>query len=90
MTNQQNSFRSQLQREDIDQLAGTEVRSRRRRFSKVYALGGNRFQAVTYAQPVHHYNTRTHEWDEIDNRFVATPRLEAAKASWRRGADAGR
>ena len=80
-----NRFRSNMSREQFDQLQGTEIKSKRTRFGKVYALGANRFQAVTYTDPVHRFNEKTREWDEMDNRFSATPRMKAAKAAWQQG-----
>lgn len=80
-----NRFRAQMTREQYDELPGTEVKSKRTRFGKVYALGANRFQAVTYTDPVHRYNEATHTWEEIDNRFSATPSMQAAKANWAQG-----
>lgn len=80
-----NRFRSNMSREQFDQLQGTEIKSKRTRFGKVFALGANRFQAVTYTDPVHRFNEKTHKWDEMDNRFSATPRMKEAKASWQQG-----
>ena len=80
-----NRFRSNMSREQFDQLQGTEIKSKRTRFGKVFALGANRFQAVTYTDPVHRFNEKTHEWDEMDNRFSATPRMKEAKAAWKQG-----
>lgn len=80
-----NRFRSNMSREQFDQLQGTEIKSKRTRFGKVFALGANRFQAVTYTDPVHRFNEKTREWDEMDNRFSATPRMKAAKAAWQQG-----
>ena len=80
-----NRFRSNMSREQFDQLQGTEIESKRTRFGKVFALGANRFQAVTYTDPVHRFNEKTHKWDEMDNRFSATPRMKEAKAAWQQG-----
>ena len=80
-----NRFRSNMSREQFDQLQGTEIKSKRTRFGKVFALGANRFQAVTYTDPVHRFNEKTREWDEMDNRFSATPRMKEAKAAWKQG-----
>ena len=80
-----NRFRSNMSREQFDQLQGTEIKSKRTRFGKVFALGANRFQAVTYTDPVHRYNEKTREWDEMDNRFSTTPRMKEAKAAWKQG-----
>lgn len=80
-----NRFRNYMTREQYDELPGTEVKSKRTRFGKVYALGANRFQAVTYTDPVHRYNEATHAWEEIDNRFSTTPSMQAAKANWAQG-----
>ena len=85
MNKKHNRFRSNMSREQLDQLQGTEIKSKRTRFGKVYALGANRFQAVTYTDPVHRFNEKTHEWDEMDNRFSATPRMKEAKAAWKQG-----
>ena len=85
MNKKHNRFRSNMPREQFDQLHGTEIKSKRTRFGKVFALGANRFQAVTYTDPVHRFNEKTHEWDEMDNRFSATPRMNEAKASWQQG-----
>lgn len=74
-----------MSREQFDQLQGTEIKSKRTRFGKVFALGANRFQAVTYTDPVHRFNEKTREWDEMDNRFSATPRMKEAKAAWQQG-----
>ena len=78
-------FRSNMSGEQFDQLQGTEIKSKRTRFGKVFALGANRFQAVTYTDPVHRYNEKTGEWDEMDNRFSPTPRMKEVKAAWKRG-----
>ena len=78
-------FRSNMSREQFDQLQGTEIKSKRTRFGKVFALGANRFQAVTYTDPVHRFNEKTREWDEVDNRFSATPCMKEAKAVWQQG-----
>ena len=48
-----NRFRSNMPREQLDQLQGTEIKSKRTRFGKVFALGANRFQAVTYHNFLH-------------------------------------
>ena len=85
MNKKHNRFRSNMSREQFDQLQGTEIKSKRTRFGKVFALGANRFQAVTYTDPVHRFNEKTREWDEMDNRFSATPRMKAAKAAWQQG-----
>lgn len=85
MSKKHNRFRANMPKEQLDQLRGTEVKAKRTRFGKVYALGANRFQAVTYTEPVHRFNASTHEWEEIDNRFSATPRMQAAKAAWQQG-----
>ena len=85
MSKKHNRFRANMPKEQLDQLRGTEVKAKRTRFGKVYALGANRFQAVTYTEPVHRFNANTHEWEEIDNRFSATPRMQAAKAAWQQG-----
>ena len=81
----QNRFRSEMTKEQTDALRGTEVRSKRTRCGKVFALGGNRFQAVTYTEPVHRYNEQTHAWEEIDNRFSATPRMNETRKAWKQG-----
>ncbi len=85
MNKKLNRFRSNMSREQFDQLQGTEIKSKRTRFGKVFALGANRFQAVTYTDPVHRYNEKTREWDEMDNRFSTTPRMKEAKAAWKQG-----
>ncbi|MBR2421971.1 MAG: RHS repeat protein, partial [Oscillospiraceae bacterium] len=85
MNKKHNRFRSHMPREQLDQLQGTEIKSKRTRFGKVFALGANRFQAVTYTDPVHRFNEKTCEWDEMDNRFSATPRMKEAKAAWKQG-----
>ena len=85
MSKKHNRFRANMPKEQLDQLQGTEIKAKRTRFGKVFALGGNRFQAVTYTDPVHRYNAGTREWDEIDNRFAATPRMKTAKATWKQG-----
>lgn len=85
MNKKHNRFRSHMPREQLDQLQGTEIKSKRTRFGKVFALGANRFQAVTYTDPVHRFNEKTREWDEMDNRFSVTPRMKAAKAAWKQG-----
>ena len=85
MSKKHNRFRADMTKEQIDQLQGTEIKAKRTRFGKVYALGGNRFQAITYTDPVHRYNAGTREWEEIDNRFSATPRMQTVRASWQRG-----
>ena len=85
MNKKHNRFRSNMSREQFDQLQGTEIKSKRTRFGKVFALGANRFQAVTYTDPVHRYNEKTREWDEMDNRFSTTPRMKEAKAAWKQG-----
>ncbi len=43
-----------------------EMIAARSRYGKVYALGANRFQAVTYAQAVHEFDAGTGQWEEID------------------------
>lgn len=85
MNKKHNRFRSNMSREQFDQLQGTEIKSKRTRFGKVFALGANRFQAVTYTDPVHRFNEKTREWDEMDNRFSATPRMKEAKSAWKQG-----
>ena len=85
MHKKHNRFRANMSREQFDQLQGTEIKSKRTRFGKVFALGANRFQAVTYTDPVHRFNEKTREWDEMDNRFSATPRMKEAKAAWKQG-----
>ena len=85
MNKKHNRFRANMSKEQVDQLQGTEIKSKRTRFSKVFALGGNRFQAVTYTNPVHRFNDKTYEWDELDNRFSATSRLKEAQAAWKQG-----
>ena len=85
MNKKHNRFRSNMSREQFDQLQGTEIKSKRTRFGKVFALGANRFQAVTYTDPVHRFNEKTQEWDEMDNRFSATPHMKEARAAWKQG-----
>ncbi len=85
MTDNQNRFRGSMPREQFDQLPGTEIKEKRSRYSKVFALGGNRFQAVTYTDPIHRYNKQTRTWEELDNRFTATSRMESAKAARKQG-----
>ena len=80
-----NRFRSTMTKEQTDALRGTEIVSKRTRCGKVFAMGGNRFQAVTYTDPVHRYNEKTRSWDEIDNRFTATPRMKETRAAWKKG-----
>ena len=77
MESKKNRFRAHMSVEQTDALRGTEIKEKRTRCGKVFALGGNRFQAVTYTDPVHCYNEETHVWEEIDNRFTATPRMKA-------------
>ena len=89
MSNTRNRFHPTMSGEQIDQLPGTEIKSKRTRFGKVFALGANRFQAVTYTDPVHRFNKQTREWDELDNRFCATPRMEAARQQGLVSADQG-
>ena len=54
--------------ENFERAAGAEVEERRDRFTKHYDLGGGRFQAVTYARPVH-YRDGDGTWAEIDARL---------------------
>ena len=44
MSKKHNRFRANMPKEQLDQLQGTEVKAKRTRFGKVYALGANRFQ----------------------------------------------
>ena len=85
MNKKHNRYRANMPKEQLDQLQGTEIKHKRTRFGKVFALGANRFQAVTYTDPVHRFNEKTREWDEMDNRFSATPRMKEAKAAWQQG-----
>lgn len=57
---------------NTDALPAQEIKSKRTQFGKVFSLGGNRFQAVTYAEPIHKENPQTGEWEELDLSFQAT------------------
>ena len=57
----------------LDALPGEEVQAKRSRFGKVFSLGGNRFQAVTYAGPVHRWDAENSCWQELDAAFTETP-----------------
>lgn len=54
--------------EHFEHAVGVEVEGKRDRFTKHYDLGGGRFQAVTYASPVHYAGTDGN-WAEIDARL---------------------
>ncbi len=85
MNQKHNRFRANMSKEQMDQLQATEIKSKRTRHGKVFALGANRFQAVTYTDPVHRFNPATQEWDEIDNRFTETECMKNARESWKQG-----
>ncbi len=53
----------------LNVLPGQEVLEKRTRAGKVYNLGGGRYQAVLYPDPVHFRNDKG-EWEEIDNSLV--------------------
>ena len=55
-----------------DAVLGEEIVSLRTRHGKVFALGANRFQAVTYTEPVHILNSLTGRYDEMDASFYQT------------------
>ena len=55
--------------EDVDKLSAQEVETERTQFGKVYSFGGNRFQGVTYGEPVHQFSRETGKWEEIDATF---------------------
>lgn len=69
--------------EDVDKLSAQEVETERTQFGKVFAFGGNRFQGVTYSEPVHQFSRETGKWEDIDATFrpvedeVGQERLEA-------------
>lgn len=48
-----------------------EMLERRTRFGKVFRLGTNRYQAVTYTRPVHFRDAQGGAWREIDNTLCA-------------------
>lgn len=52
--------------EEIDQLPGREVKEKRTRSSKTYALGNGLYQAVVYPEAVHFRNDKG-EWEDIDH-----------------------
>ena len=51
---------------EINQLPGREVKSKRTRASKTYALGNGLYQAVIYPEDVHFRNSQG-EWEDIDH-----------------------
>ena len=52
--------------EEIDQLPGREVKEKRTRSSKTYALGNGLYQAIVYPEAVHFRNDKG-EWEDIDH-----------------------
>jgi hypothetical protein len=59
-----------LTAEMLDNMPAKELKDKRERFTKVFSMAGNNYQAVTYTKPVHFKNARTGEWEEIDNTFI--------------------
>ena len=62
--------------EERDKLPGRELTEKRTSTSKVFSLGGNQYQAVLYADPVHYRDHETGEWTEIDNTLTPDPTAE--------------
>ena len=54
--------------EELNALNGREIKEKRTRSSKIYALGNGLYQAVVYPEPVH-YKSSKGEWEEIDHSF---------------------
>ena len=54
----------------FDQSPGEEVLSLRSESTKHFKLGGGRFQAITYAEPVHYKDPASGKWQDIDNSLV--------------------
>ena len=55
--------------ENVDMLSAQEVETERTQYGKVFAFGGNRFQGVTYSEPVHQFSKESGKWEEIDATF---------------------
>ena len=55
--------------ENVDMLSAQEVETERTQYGKVFAFGGNRFQGVTYREPVHQFSKESGKWEEIDATF---------------------
>ena len=46
-----------------------EIETKRTENGSVFAFGGNKYEGVTYAEPIHQFNPHTGRWDEIDATF---------------------
>ena len=68
--------------QDYDALQGEEVLAKRTQHGKVFALGGNHFQAVTYATPIHQFDHAKQEWVEIDNTFKMPEKARQVMTQW--------
>ena len=55
--------------EEINNLPGRELKSRRTRSSKTYSLGNGMYQAVIYPDAIHYRNERG-EWEDIDHTLT--------------------
>ena len=55
--------------EEINNLPGRELKSRRTRSSKTYSLGNGMYQAVIYPDAVHYRNEKG-EWEDIDHTLA--------------------
>lgn len=55
--------------EEINNLPGRELKSRRTRSSKTYSLGNGLYQAVIYPDAIHYRNERG-EWEDIDHTLT--------------------
>ena len=56
-------------REEINNLPGRELKSRRTRSSKTYSLGNGLYQAVIYPDAIHYRNEKG-EWEDIDHSLT--------------------
>lgn len=60
--------------------SGGEIKEKRTSSAKVYSLGGGRYQAVLYPEPVH-YQNESGEWLEIHSAEMPESGLQAEQAN---------
>ena len=66
MSEKKKNRNHRLSQREINELPGRELKAKRTRSSKTYALGNGLYQAVIYPEAVH-YRNENGEWEDIDH-----------------------